>query len=448
MARRTFCDGVSRRSFLRVGTAGVFGAGLSLPGLLAAQARAARAPKDEVSVIYLFLKGGLSTIDTFDLKPNAPAEIRGEFEPIATNVPGIQICEHLPLVAGQMDKFSLIRSFAHSNSNHGQADHYMLTGYLPRAGFNSGLSPNNQWPAHGAVIARKRGPRLGDSSAGAVPPYVCVPKMHASCGSAYLGPAAAPFVIEADPSAPGFSVPDLVPPLTLPADRLESRRSLLARVDRYQQAAEREANQGPRTVSVFRDKAFAMMTSPQAKAAFDIAAEADSVRDRYGRNTLGQSCLMARRLVEAGVRCVTIDHSNWDTHDNNFSILKNELLPSMNLGLSALFADLAERGLLEKTLVIATGEFGRTPRINKNAGRDHWGPSFTVIAGGGGLQGGRVIGASDERAERPATAPHGPEDLAATMYHLLGIDYNEEFYTPEGRPMKIVNGGKVIWDLL
>src|SRR5690606_2519115 len=166
-------------------------------------------------------------------------------------------------------------------------------------------------------------------------------------------------------------------------------------------------------------------------AAFDIAAEGTATRDRYGRTSLGQSCLMARRLVEAGVRCVTIDHSNWDTHDNNFTILKNELLPAFDQGVSALLADLADRGLWERTMVIITGEFGRTPRINKNAGRDRWSPSFTVMMGGGGVQGGRVVGASDERAERPATEPHGPENLAATMYHLLGINYNDEFHTPE-----------------
>ena len=447
--RRAYCDGLSRRSFLHVGAAGVLGVGLNLPQLLAAQAaQRGRGSKDDISVIILFLHGGLSTIDTVDLKPNAPAEIRGEFNPISTNVPGIQVCEHLPQLAKHADKFSLIRSFTHGNSSHGPADHYMLTGYHPRAGFNSGLSPNNQWPSHGSVIARKLGPRMGDSSAGAVPPYVCLPKMHPSAGSAYLGPAAAPFVIEADPNAPGFSVPDLVPPLSLEANRLDARRALLAKVDRFQRAAEREANDQARTVSVFREKAFAMMTSPQAKAAFDIAAEGTATRDRYGRTSLGQSCLMARRLVEAGVRCVTIDHSNWDTHDNNFTILKNELLPAFDQGVSALLADLADRGLWERTMVIITGEFGRTPRINKNAGRDHWGPSFTVMMGGGGVQGGRVVGASDERAERPATEPHGPENLAATMYHLLGINYNDEFHTPEGRPVKIVNDGKVIWDLL
>ncbi len=198
---------------------------------------------------------------------------------------------------------------------------------------------------------------------------------------------------------------------------------------------------------MFRQKAFDLMTSPQARRAFDLNAEPEKLRDEYGRNSLGQSCLMARRLVEAGVRCVTIDHSNWDTHDANFETLKKQL-PLLDGGLAALFRDLADRGLLDTTLVVVTGEFGRTPRINKNAGRDHWGPSFTVALGGGGIVGGRVLGRSDARAERPATDPCGPEDLAATVCHLLGIDPEEEFLTPEGRPVKVVNNGRVLRDLL
>ncbi len=418
--------------------------GLTLPALLAGQARAEQrgsAAKDP-SLIFLFLHGGLSTIDSWDLKPNAPVEFRGEFNPIRTKVPGIQICEHLPKLAGQMDKFSLIRSFRHHNSDHGPADHYILTGYFPQAGFNANLKPNNQKPAHGAIIARKLGPR------GSVPPYVCLPKMHPSTGSAYLGASAAPFVIEADPNAPNFSVPDIVPPPVLQADRLDARKHLLGQLDHFQKSAEARANRAAGTITVFQQKAFELMTSPAAKKAFDIHSEADKLRDEYGRNSLGQSCLMARRLVEAGVRCVTIDHSNWDTHDNNFATLKRSLLPALDAALSTLFRDLADRGLLDRTLVVVTGEFGRTPRINKNAGRDHWGPSFTVALGGGGIQGGRVVGKSSERAERPATEPHGPEDLAATLYSLLGIDPQEEFYTPEGRPVKIVNNGQVIQELL
>jgi uncharacterized protein (DUF1501 family) len=318
----------------------------------------------------------------------------------------------------------------------------MLTGYFPQAGFNPTLTPNNQRPAHGAILARQLGPR------GGVPPYVCLPKLHPSFGSAYLGATAAPFVIDADPNAPDFSVPDVVPPLNLQAKRLADRRRLLEGMDRFRKSAEAEVNAHARTVRTFQQKAFDLMTSPKARKAFDLRAESDKLRDAYGRNTLGQSCLMARRLVEAGVRCVTIDHSNWDTHDANFTTLKSQLLPWLDAGVSTLFRDLAERGLLETTLVVITGEFGRTPRINKNAGRDHWGPAFTVALGGGGLKGGVVVGKTDARAERPASDPYGPEDLSATICKLFGIDPKEEVMTPEGRPVALVNNGKVIGELL
>ncbi len=439
-----FCDGMARRDVLRLGVAGLFGMGVDLPWMLERQAHAAEArkPARDVSLIFVFLHGGMSTIDTFDLKPDAPAEFRGEFKPIATNVPSIQYCEHLPKLAGQADKFSLIRSFRHHDSGHGSADHYMLTGYATAPGFNPELRPNNQRPSLGSVIARKLGPR------GSVPPYVCLPKQHPSSGAAYLGSTVAPFVIDADPNAPGFTVPDIIPPPTIATSRVDDRKHLLARIDRFQRSAEVAANRHAQAVSDFQRKAFDLMTSPAAKVAFDLAAEDDKLRDAYGRNSLGQSCVMARRLVEAGVRCVTIDHSNWDTHDGNFRTLKESLLPAFDSALSCLFRDLHERGLLDTTLVVISGEFGRTPRINKNAGRDHWGPSFTVALGGGGIQGGRIVGKSDARAEKPAEDPQGPEDLAATICRLLGIDPNEEFHTPEGRPVKIVNNGRVIEQLL
>ncbi len=438
--KHRFCDGIARRDFLRVGAASLLGMGFGLPELLERQARAAAEGKSrrDVSLIFLFLHGGLSTIDAWDLKPDAPAEFRGPFEPIDTNVSGVRIGEHLPKLGRQMDKVSLIRSFRHGDSNHGMADHWMFTGYAPTAGFNPTLKPNNQKPALGSVIARKLGPR------GTLPPYVCLPRMHPSAGPAYLGATAAPFVIEADPNAPNFAVPDLVPPPTLALDRVGARKELLAEMDRFQQAAEARANHGAGAVSVFQQKAFDLMTSPEAKRAFDLHSEPEKLRDEYGRHSLGQSCLMARRLVEAGVRCVSIDHSNWDTHDQNFATLKRDLLPALDAAMSTLFRDLADRGLLASTLVLVSGEFGRTPRINQNAGRDHWGPCFTVALGGGGLKGGVVVGASDARAERPATEPHGPEDLAATLCRQLGIDPDEEFYTPEGRPVKIVNQGRVI----
>ena len=442
--KQNYCDGIRRRDMLRFGAAGALGMGVNLPQILAsqdAQTPSGQTPHD-MSFIVVFLQGGLSTIDTWDMKPDAPAEFRGEFDPISTNVPGIQLSEHLPQLAQQMDKFSVVRSFGHRNSNHGAADHYLLTAYHPEAGFNGGLKPNNQKPSHGSVMAKMLGPR------GSVPPYVCLPKMHNSASSSYLGSTVAPFVVEADPNVPDFSVPDLAPPIGLQAERLANRRELISQVDRFQKSAETQANHKAKTLSTYQQKAFDLMTSKETKSAFNIHLESAPLRDEYGRNTLGQSCLMARRLVEAGVRCVLIDHTDWDTHYNNFHVLKNQLLPKLDGAMSGLLRDLDDRGMLEKTLVLVTGEFGRTPRINQFAGRDHWGPSSAIAMAGGGIRGGTIVGASDERAEKPATTPYRPEDLAATIYDTMGINPKTEFYTQEGRPIPIVPGhGRVIQEL-
>ncbi|MFP6657441.1 MAG: DUF1501 domain-containing protein [Pirellulales bacterium] len=436
-----FCDGIRRRDFIRVGAAGALGSLVTLPQLLQSRAHAAagEVPGDDLSFIFLFLKGGLSTIDTWDMKPEAPAEFRGEFDPISTNVAGIQLCEHLPQLAGQVDKFTLIRSFGHRNSSHGPADHYVMTGYHPTAGFNASVQPNNQRPSHGSIISRQLGPR------GSVPPYVCLPKMHNSASSSYLAAAHAPFVVTADPNSPHFAVPDLAPPLEIAADRLDNRKRIFGSINRYAASAEIRANKKAAALSTFQQQAFDLMTSTATKTAFDIEREPKKLRDEYGRTSLGQSCLMARRLVEAGVRCVFINHTNWDTHYNNFHVLKNDLLPHLDAGMSTMLRDMHDRGLLEKTLVLVTGEFGRTPRVNAHAGRDHWGPSTAIAMAGAGIEGGRVIGASNERAEKPATTPYGPEDLSATIYHALGINPKTEFHTPEGRPVPIVPGnGRVI----
>lgn len=417
-----------------------------MEAILRRQARAAEPggvnPRDNVSMIVLFLKGGLSTIDTLDMKPKASIEFRGEFDPIATSVPGIEVCEHLPNLARQAHRFALLRSFTHTDSNHGPADHWMLTGYAPRAGFNPTLSPNNQFPSLGSIVARTLGPR------GSIPPYVCLPRMHPSCGPAYLGPTAAPFVVNADPNSPDFSVPDLLPPMTVDASRLDSRRDLLQTVDRFARSREAAANAAANTATTFREKAFSLMVSPQTKLAFDIASESTALRDEYGRHSLGQSCLMARRLVEAGVRCVTIDHTNWDTHYDNFNVLKKDLLPHLDTGLSTLIRDLHDRGLNEKTLLLVMGEFGRTPRVNKDAGRDHWGPSNCLLFSGGGIRGGLALGETNAHGEKPVGESTGPADLVATICHCLGINPENEFHTPEGRPVKITNGGNVIRGLL
>ncbi|MEY4395056.1 MAG: hypothetical protein RL595_2305 [Planctomycetota bacterium] len=435
-----FCNGLTRRDALRLGTASIFGSAIGLSDLV----RAGEDPlsRNDLSLIYVFLHGGQSHLDTFDMKPDAPAEFRGEFKPIKTKIPGLLMSEHLPKMAAQLNKYSIIRSFRHHNSDHGPADHYMLTGYFPAAGFNSNLSPNNQRPTAGSIVSKSLGSR------GSVPAYVALPKMHPSGGPAYLGASHAPFVIEADPSSPNFSVPDLVPPPVIAANRMNDRRKLLENVDKYHKALEVQANSNAKTISTFRSRAFDLMTSQEAKKAFDIHSEPEKLRDEYGRHTLGQSCLMARRLTEAGVRCVTIDHSNWDTHDGNFEVLKKTLLPVYDTAISTLFRDLADRGRLDKTLVVVTGEFGRTPRINKNAGRDHWGSAFSVVVGGGGIKPGIVVGKTDARAEKPSSDPYGPEDLFATMMNSLGINPKGEFHMPDGRPVGIVNNGRIISELV
>jgi hypothetical protein len=416
---------------------------MSLPKLLQAEASGnSLTAKKDVSFIFIFLKGGLSTIDTFDMKPDAPSEIRGPFQSIPSNVPGTRVCEKIPNIAKVMDKFSIIRSFTHRNAGHGPADHYMLTGYHPVGGFDGGLKPNNQHPAMGSVISHKLGPR------GAIPPYVCLPNMHNSGSSAYLGPEAAPFTIEADPSSPGFAVPDMQPPFSIEAKRIDDRRSLLSKVDRFHKSMEAKANRVTRELGVFAQRATELMTSKAAKEAFDINKESDKLRDAYGRNTLGQSCLMARRLVEAGVRCVTVEHSNWDTHYHNFQTLQDDLLPKFDQAIPTLFKDLDSRGLLQNTLVLLTGEFGRTPKINDSAGRDHWSRCFTVALAGAGIKGGRVLGKSDKWAMDPAEDPYGPEDLCATVYNRMGIDPRSEMHTPDGRPIMVTNNGRVIKDLL
>jgi hypothetical protein len=414
---------------------------LSMAQMLRQEARGAGAGASP-SFIYLFLQGGLSTIDSFDMKPEAPSTVRGPFNPIRSRVPGIHVCEHLSEVAAVTDKFSLIRSFTHGDAGHGSADHHMLTGYRPNAAFNAGLSPNNQHPSLGSVIAQRLGAR------GSIPPYVCLPGMHASGSSSYLGPSAVPFVIETDPNSPGFEIPDLQPPLSIDAARIADRRTLLAQVDRFQRSVEQKANANAGELSVFAERATALMTSREAKTAFDIQQEDPKLRDTYGRSTLGQSCLLARRLVESGVRCVTINHQNWDTHSKGFVTLKDDLLPKLNLAMSALFRDLDARGLLQSTVVVVTGEFGRTPVINKDAGRDHWSRCFTVALGGGGIQGGRVLGKSDAQASDPAESPYGPEDLCATVYHLMGIPPHGEMLTQEGRPVMLTNAGRIMRDLL
>ncbi len=442
----SFGPELDRRVLLKAGAASLFGFDLAAPLLQGSQTpwpagNSSATASNDLSVIIVWLKGGLSTIDTLDMKPSAPMEIRGEFKPISTVVPGIQVCEHLPKLAQQMDKFSLVRNFGHRNSTHEDANHFMLTGYHPTPAFNKGVTPNNERPSHGSLISHELGSR------GSLPSYVCLPRMHPSAGSAYLGASCAPFTIQADPSSPSFSVPDVVPPAGVSANRSARRASLLAGVDRFHQDPTIQAHDKAWTFSQYRDRAFGLMSSEAAQSSFDLGSEPESLRDEYGRHVLGQSCLMARRMVEGGVRCVHLDTLDWDTHSNNFLMLKKELLPMLDTAVAALFRDLHDRGMLDKTLVVVSGEFGRTAKINGRAGRDHWGPSFTVALGGGGIQGGRVVGASDRYGEKPIGQPYGPADLAATIFSRVGINPAKELHTADGRPVKITNDGRVIREL-
>lgn len=427
---RKFCDGIERRDFLRIGGFSTFGLSFGLPELLALENDSAAADKDspsDISVIYLFLVGGLSTIDTFDLKPDAPSEIRGEFKGIDTNVPGIQYCEHLPQTAKHADKIALLRSFIHKDNGHGSADKFMMAGSRER-------------PPFGAVLSEE----LGDQ--GDVPPYVVFPRMHPFAGPLFLSPRTAPFLIDSDPSDPAFSVPDLAPPLDVDTSRLSNRWRLLRQVDQLHKQVDARSQAG--TFGNFRNRAYSLMTSPKTKAAFDLQAESKETRAAYGSHTMGQSCLLARRLVQSGVRYAMITHNNWDTHEANFRDLKASLLPQLDQGLAALLGDLSNRGMLEKTLVIVSGEFGRTPKVNNNAGRDHWGNVFTVAMAGGGVKGGTMVGTSDKWAAMPDKDPIWPVDFGNTIYHMLGINPQKLLYTVENRPIHLLEKGRIIREIL
>ena len=426
----------TRRKFFKGGAASLF-----LPmGSYASEI----AEASDKSLIIVFLKGGPSTIDMFDLKPDAPAEYRGEFSPISTCVPDIHISEHLPLLAQQQDKFSIVRSMSHTDSNHGSGDHYMLTGYKASPAFQAKQMPNNEHPSFGSIISHEKG------GVGSVPPYICLPNMHKSGGSSYLGPMHAPFIIDADPNSPNFAVPNLVPPATLSDNRISMREKLRSQLSRFEGTKEvsSKVNRKANSFDTFRESAQILMLSKEAKEAFDIEKEPAKIRDQYGRTTLGQSCLMARRLVEAGVRCVTIQHTDWDTHDENFRLLKEDLLPPLDSAVSTLFADLADRGLSDKTLVLVTGEFGRTPKIDgKAGGRGHFPAAFSLLLSGCGLNSGMCVGQTNRTGMSCVDDHYTPEDLTQTILKSLDIHTHKEFYSAQGRPFMMVNGGKIIKEL-
>jgi hypothetical protein len=372
----------------------------------------------------------------YDLKPTAPAEFRGEFRPIATNVPGVQVGEHLPRQARLMDKLSVVRSVTHTNAGHGMGTHWMMTGYVPTIEINDNLNPSC-----GSVVARLRG-----ANAPRMPAYVCLPSPPPSANAAYLGVAYNPFAPGSDPSNPGFQVRDLRLVPSVDVGRFRNRQELLRGLDTLRRDVDTQGT--AEGYDRFYRDAFEIVTGERCRSAFDIHREETRLRDSYGRDSWGQSALLARRLVEAGVTFVTVNMGGWDTHNNNFQSLRTNNLPRYDRAISALVRDLCDRGLDRRVLVVAYGEFGRTPRVNGTAGRDHWPGAASVVFAGGGLRMGQMIGATDARAEYPTQRAVGPQDVLATMYHVLGIDYRHEFRDAAQRPIPVLNEGRPIAELV
>jgi hypothetical protein len=448
---------LTRRHLLQVGGLGLLG--LHLPGLLRAAEHGAKHKARARAVIFLHQWGGPSHHDSFDMKPSAPDAIRGEFKPIATTLPGVSVCELLPDLARVMNKVTLVRTLHHTMKNHNSAGYYSLTGYAPPSDDQRLRDSNDLFPAYGSIVDQLAPARVGMPTFVAYPHTISdgsvTPGQHAS----FLGKAHDPFFINQDPNSADFRLPELSLPDNLSLERLDSRREVLRLIDRQTELLEISAK--ARGIDAHYQRAMTMLSSPAIKKAFDLSAEPESVRQRYGRTTYGQGCLLARRLVEAGARFINVYfsrtiggqdfQSGWDTHGFNnhpmYPILKKYLLPITNQTLSALLEDLDQRGLLDETLVVWVGEFGRTPRINKMAGRDHWPQCYTALLAGGGVKRGHVHGASDKIGAYPASDPVRPDDLAATMFHLLGINPKTEIRDALNRPLPI-SSGEVIHGVL
>ncbi|MDB5340371.1 MAG: hypothetical protein JWN70_5990 [Planctomycetaceae bacterium] len=436
----TFFDndsGLSRRSFLQLGVPVL---GLGLADLLRVRGYAAEAKPStsNKSIIVIWTNGGLSQQDTYDMKPDAPAEYRGMYSPIATTVPGISITERFPLQAQLMEHMSLVRSVHHDNGIHAPSAHWMLTG---RFGPTLARSAP-QHPGFGSVISRALGARAPQ-----MPAYVTVPKSEGFGyqGSVYLGKAYDPLEAGADPNAKDFQIPNLTLPDGLKLSSVESRRRLLKKFDTLRRDV--DSSGVLEGLDTFKAQALDMVTGERVRKAFDINTEDPRLRDRYGRHSYGQSALLARRLIEAGSRCVTVNTSYWDHHDGIEKSLESQL-PPLDSAIAALIADLKERGMLDDVLVFCAGEFGRTPLINGHAGRDHWANCFSVMLAGGGLKGGQIIGASEKRGG--GVFEHGvtPFDLLATIYHTLGIPLETHYNDGNGRPTSIVDAGQPIRELI
>jgi len=438
-----FCDGVTRRDFLHAGALGFLG--LTLPEFLGLKALGAVPNDKDINCIQLMLVGGPSQLDTWDMKPDAPASIRGPYKPIPTNVSGIQISEIFPRMSKHADKFALVRSVYHTAAAvHDTGCQMMQTGRLFQGGLES--------PNYGCVLRRAKGPK------GDVPPNVLLPYPIGQLGgnlphgdtAGFLGKAYDPFVLNSDPAVPNFHVPDMLPPDYISAVRVDRRRSWRDEMDKS--VSYFESNEDAKLMDSTFNQAYTLMTSAKAREAFELNQEPEDVRKRYGLNRFGQGCLLARRLIERNVRFVTVNmfetvfnEITWDIHGSApfspISCYRNLVGPMFDNAYSSLLEDLHDRGLLDSTLVLATGEFGRTPKINPAGGRDHWPQCWTIVMAGGGIQGGQVVGSSDTIAAAPHDRPVMPAHIAATVYKVLGLPIDLELHTPQGRVVRLVDHG-------
>jgi hypothetical protein len=437
-----------RRDFLQLGIGG--GLGIGLAGLLRLQANAAVVPVGagkpgarsgpNVNCIMIWLDGGPSHYETFDPKPDAPSEIRGSLGAIPTSVPGIHFSEALPYLAKVADKLTIVRSICHRDPNHGGGNHYMMTGARTPVPVACGASVTFH-PSFGSVVSHHRGIQNG------IPAYMSVPRASRSGGANFLGGKHAPFVISGNPNDKTFQVRDVVLPPEVSEGRAASRRELRASLDRMQRYTDKLAEDPAVTFDQYYQQGIELVLSPQAQAAFDIHREDDVVRDAYGRNDFGQRLLMARRLVEVGVSWMTVYFGGWDHHTKLFDAYKGEQVKKMDQGVAALIDDLDARGLLDTTMVVLLGEFGRTPKVNKDAGRDHWPHAMSVLMAGAGIPRGQVVGATDVKGYHASENVYRPEDFAASLYTKMGIDHTQMMHTNTGRPIQLVNNGRLIKEL-
>lgn len=440
MATNRNCDGVTRRDCLKLGLHGIMAGGLV--GALRTQAFAAAptAAAQAKACILIWMDGGPSHYETFDPKPDAPVEIRGDYHTIGTKLPGVHFSQHMTRLAAVADRFAIIRSIRHDQGNHGAGNHYMMTGAPPRIPVGCGAFVSFH-PSMGSAVAREC------SSPPGLPPYFSLPSMTRSGGPNFFGAQYAPFVVADDPNNANFQIRDVAIPRGLDSDRFLRRRELRQMVDRMKRIEEDAAADPVREADEFYQQGYQLVTSQEAQRAFDIHQESDEVRQRYGRNPFGQRALLARRLVEAGVPFITINDGGWDHHTNLFKSY-DDRMPRWDSTVATLIEDLDERGLLESTMVIALGEFGRTPQINKDGGRDHWSNAMSVLFAGGGTPRGQVIGATDSKGYAAVERVLAPENFVSTIYAKLGMDPNKIYFNQEGRPTHLVSDPTPIRELM